>query len=268
MPNFETSFIPDQGTTYQGGSRRSAPAAIFSIVIVLAACAFTAYAWWLQREESNKVKNLEAQLSSMESQFDISKITQLGVLDKKIEFAQGMLNKHPLPSMIIDYLAENTVASIKWKQINYTRNGETANAGDTKAKGDSIDLVGESIGYSPLYQQLNHFRTRSHEITSVQLKSFSIDPRTNLLAISMTIIINPNYATVATMRAKNALNEAMNSNQAVPGTGDNSVQPIQNIPTPQVVNTVTSSTTVKNQTPPIKQNTGTSSKPVVTGTNQ
>lgn len=37
MANIETSFIPEQGVTYQGGSPRSTIATVFSVVVTVLA---------------------------------------------------------------------------------------------------------------------------------------------------------------------------------------------------------------------------------------
>lgn len=290
MPNFETSFIPEQGTTYQSGAKRSTVATVFSILIILAGGGLSGWVWWQERQELTKVKNLESELSSMESRFDISKITELGSLDKKIAIAKGMLDKHPMPSMLIDYVAENTVSSIRWKQMAYTRGGVVATAGESnEVGGDAIDLTGETTGYSPLYQQLDHFRTKCKEITSVELKSFSIDPRTNVLSIQMRLVVNPNYATVATLRAKSTADNAVKKNQeeqaqnageasqnAEPqtenaGTETQVLQVEASQAAAQPVKAPTTIPTVKNtgtkvqpKTQPINQNSGVPSVPAVT----
>lgn len=287
MPNFETSFIPEQGTTYQSGAKRSTVATVFSILIILAAGGLSGWVWWQERQEIAKVKALESELSSMESRFDIAKISELGALDKKISVAKGMLDRHPLPSMLIDYISENTVSSIRWKQIAYTRSGGASKAGETGgASGDSIDLTGETNGYSPLYQQLDHFKTKCKEITSVELKSFSIDPRTNNLSIQMRIVVNPNYATVATLRAKSTADAAVKkqaetvTDQAVDNTANNTTStfdtqptqpqpaPVQPAKTPVVAPKPAVKTPVKTQPVVNNQNAGNQSAPAVINENQ
>jgi hypothetical protein len=197
MANFETSFIPEQGATYQGGSRRSIVATVFSIIIAIIAVGLSGYSWWMQRQEEAKVKKLEAEIVSMESRFDIDKIAMLGRLDKRINLAKDMFSKHPMPSLIIDYITDNTISTVKWKSISYTR--ATAEEGS----GDTVELSGEGVGYSALVQQLNQFRTKATEISKVDLKSYRIDPRTNTVSIQMTLSIKPTFATFDTVRQKN-----------------------------------------------------------------
>jgi hypothetical protein len=197
MANFETSFIPEQGATYQGGSRRSIVATVFSIIIAVIAVGLSAYSWWIQRQEELKVKQLNTELTRLEEGYDIEKIAMLGRLDKRIALAKDMFSKHPMPSLIIDYITDNTVSTVKWKSITYTR--ATADEGS----GDTVELSGEGVGYSALVQQLNQFRAKATEISKVDLKSYRMDPRTNTVSIQMTLSIKPTFATFNTVRQKN-----------------------------------------------------------------
>lgn len=246
MANFETSFIPEQGSSYQGGSRRSIVATVFSIIIALTAMGLAFGAWWLQTQEEKKVKNLEAEISNMEERFDIDKIAMLNKLDKRINLAKEMFTRHSMPSVLIDYLSDNTVSSVKWKSISYTRGAAAESTSDT------IDLTGEGLGYPSLLQQLSQFRTRANEITRTELKSYSIDPRTNIVSMQMTLSVNPNFATFGTLRSRNMMNPPQDSSVANPNTLPSVIQPA----TLPATNTVTPT--------PTRPNTGTSSKPVVT----
>lgn len=239
MANFETSFIPEQGGSYQGGSRRSVVATVFSIIITLIAIGLSVGAWWLNKQEETKVKDLQVNLDNMEAGLKIDKIEKLDALDKRIKLANVMFNKHPMPSMLIDYLAENTVSTVKWKSISYTRGVLSDSAGDV------LDLSGEGLGYDSLLQQLTQFRKFSNQITKVELKSYHIDPRTNIVAIQMGLTINPNYATFSTYRLKHEASE----------------KALGNVTPPESQNVLTTMPAIPIPTPsPVKPNVSTSSK--------
>lgn len=197
MANFEKSFIPEQGVTYQGGSRRSIVATVFSVIIIITAIALSGYIWWQQKQQESKVKKLEAEIASMESGFDINKIAMLGKLDKRINIAKDMFSKHPMPSLIIDYITDNTISTVKWKSVAYKRASQDEGAGDT------VDLSGEGIGYSSLVQQLNQFRSKTNEISKVEIKSYRMDPRTNVVSFQLVLSFRPTFATFETVRQKN-----------------------------------------------------------------
>ncbi len=253
MPNFETSFIPEQGATYQGGSRRPVVAMIFSILITIIAIGLCAGAWWLQKQEEKKVQNLTAEIKSMESRFDIDKITMLNSMDKRIKLARDMFNKHPMPSVLIDYITDNTVSNIKWKSISISRGTLT------EATGDTVELAGEGIGYFSLIQQLAQFRNNSSEVSKVELRSYHLDPRTNIVSLQMTLTIKPNFATLESVRAKNSLNQNTDQNvQTVTTPPTAPVIPAAIVIPPPAVAPVLPQVT--------KPSAGTSSKPAVAST--
>ncbi|HXK38368.1 MAG TPA: hypothetical protein VJ579_04860 [Candidatus Paceibacterota bacterium] len=209
MANIETSFIPEQGGTYQYGARRSYAATIFAVFITVIAIGATAYVWWALRAEKRKVDAYAAALQSTEKNFDLDKIATLAQLDKRINLAREIFNKHSMPSLVIDYLSDHTVSSIRWTQFSYKKMVADAKASpEGVPAGDTLELTGEAIGYGALYQQLAHFRAQNRVILYTELSSFHIDPRTGVVAIAMRLVLRPTYATFATVRERAAASEA------------------------------------------------------------
>jgi hypothetical protein len=205
MANIETSFIPEQGGTYQYGARRSYAATIFSVFITVLSIGATVYVWWARRQELQKVERYAAQLESTEKNFDMAKIGVLAQLDSRINLARDMFNKHSMPSLVIDYLSDHTVSSIKWNQFSYKKMAPDAKlTAEGIPPGDTLELSGEANGYAALYVQLAHFRAQRDVILYTELSSFHIDPRTGIVAISMRLVLRPNYATFAAARARAA----------------------------------------------------------------
>lgn len=205
MANIETSFIPEQGGTYQYGARRSYAATIFAVFVTVLSIGATVYVWWSKHQEQLKVDKLASQLQGTEKNFDLGKIGELAQLDKRINLARDMFNKHAMPSLVIDYLSDHTVSSIKWRQFAYKKMVADAKpSAEGIPAGDVLELSGDALGYGALYQQLAHFRAQRDVILYTELSSFHIDPRTGVVAIVMRLILRPNYATFATVRARNA----------------------------------------------------------------
>ncbi len=267
MPNIETSFIPEQGVTYQG-ARRSTVVTVFSVLVTVLALGATAGVWWLERAEKAEVQRLDVQLSTMESQFDMAKIDRLAQFDNQINLAREMFNKHSMPSVMLDYLARNTVASMKWKQLKFTRAqsgaAKPADASSGGPTGDILELTGETAlgsGYGPLYRQLTHFRAQSGDIQSVELQSFRIDPRTNIVSVQMRLGIRPSLATFATVRDRSGSSATTQTNTEAPVVPVTVNPPIAPPPSqPQISPTPTSTLRV-NSVP-----TGTTSSPVTGNT--
>lgn len=233
MANIESGFIPEQGGTYQYGARRSYAATIFAVFVTILAIGATVYVWWAKRQEMLKVTQYAAQLESTEKNFDLGKINELARLDERINLARDMFNKHSMPSLVIDYLADHTVSSIKWNQFAYKKMVTDAKANpDGTPAGDVLEISGDAVGYAALYQQLAHFRMQRDVILYTELQSFHIDPRTGIVAISIKLVLRPTYATFATMRSLNAAAAApsvVNTPVAPPPTD---VQPIAPTPAP------------------------------------
>ncbi len=222
MANIETSFIPEQGGTYQyGGARRSYAATIFAVFVTVIAIGATVYVWWAKRQELQKAEVLAAQLQGTEKNFDLGKISELAQLDKRINLARDLFNKHSMPSLVIDYLSEHTVSSIIWRQFSFKKMVPDAKpSADGVPAGDTLELTGDANGYAALYQQLAHFRTQRDVILYTELSSFHIDPRTGIVAITMKLVLRPTFATFATVRARTAAEAAppapVNEPQIVP----------------------------------------------------
>lgn len=205
MANNETSFIPEQGGSYQYGARRSYGATIFAVFVTILSIGATVYVWWAKQKETRNVAKLATQLESTEKNFDLGKIDELAQLDRRINLARDMFNKHAMPSLVIDYLSDHTVTSIKWRQFAYRKMAADAKASpDGIPAGDTLEISGDANGYAALYQQLAHFRSQRNVILYTELTSFHIDPRTGIVAIAMKLVLRPTFATFATVRANSA----------------------------------------------------------------
>lgn len=145
----------------------------------------------------------------MEEKINFGKISQLSQLDKRISVARNMLNDHAMPSVLLKFLADNTVSSVKWGQFKYSRmvtapkTGGAADAANTP--GDTIELSGTTAlgsGYGPLYQQVSRFRSQTDVVQSVDLQSFQIDPRTGVVTMQIRLVVKPTYATFGGVRSR------------------------------------------------------------------
>jgi hypothetical protein len=257
MANIETSFIPEQGGTYQYGARRSYAATIFAVFVTVIAIGATVYVWWALRKEKLAVEKYAVQLQSTEKNFDFDKIATLAQLDKRINLARDMFNKHSMPSLVIDYLSDHTVSTIKWKQFTYKKMVPDAKASpDGVPAGDTLELSGDAMGYGALYQQLAHFRSQNRVILYTELSSFHIDPRTGVVAITMKLVLRPTYATFATVRERMAQAEATPPVETTPAAAPAPVDIAPPVPAPAVTKPTTTTptapaTTTKTVTPPI-----------------
>lgn len=200
MSSMDTSFLPEQSTqpVYQYGARRSPIATIIAILAIVLAILATGAAWYLRTREEANVADIATRLQSTERQFDMGKIGELASLDQRLNTARDMFNKHAMPSLVLDYLAKHTVSSLHWTQFSYTRAGTSG-----ASSGDMLSLSGESLnGYNALVDQLQEFRgpNCAGVVTSVDLQSYHIDPRTNVVSLSMVLTLSPSFATFQTVR--------------------------------------------------------------------
>lgn len=257
MANLETSFIPEQGGTYQYGARRSYAATILAVFVTVLSIGATVYVWWARRQEELKVEQYAAQLQSTEKNFDLGKINELAQLDTRINLARDMFNKHSMPSLVIDYLSDHTVSSIKWKQFSYKKMVPDAKTSpEGVPAGDLLELSGEANGYAALYLQLAHFRQQRDVILYTELESFHIDPRTGVVAIAMKLVLRPTYATFATVRARAAAQQASAPTENTPPVPLPPVQaPVVTSPattTPVIAKPATTTAPTSTKAAPIK----------------
>ncbi len=153
-----TSFIPKEALqTSRSGSPLSAqqgPFVIINIVatfILVSALIASGGFYVADQYSSNLRKEKEQQLANARAAFEPESIRALDQLSKRIRGAQGLLQTHVAPSLILEDLERRTQQNLRFKDLVLTR--------DILQPNYKIVMNGESISLNTIALQAGSFAT-------------------------------------------------------------------------------------------------------------
>src|SRR3989344_3249535 len=153
---FRTSFIPKQEVALSSGRGESnfrfslfsiIAIIIFTIAVILAIGVFI-----YQKTLVNNINAMNAELVAARASFEPSFVTELVTLDRRIESAKTLINKHNVVSPIFSILEAETVQGVRFKSLNYS----------TDSKGQpTLELNGEAVSFYAIALQSDTFNAES-----------------------------------------------------------------------------------------------------------
>ncbi len=161
-PKFQTSFIPKKSDTgiYTPSSIPINPVAIqnvdlFSVVaITLFVVALFAmgglfgYEYYLK----NQIKQSVANLDDAKKAFDVEKINELILADKKIELTKNLLENHIASSRVLALLEQSIVKKSQFDNFEFTK----------KTNKPQIIIKGETQSFNALVKQQEIFESTEY----------------------------------------------------------------------------------------------------------
>ncbi len=140
--NFQTSFIPKKPIVKERAvsSRPVGILLIASIFVLFTVLIATAGLYFYQGIENRSITTLQSQLDLAKNSFEPSKITELQVLDNRLNAATEILNNHVAVTPIFQALETATLKSVRYTKFSYS-------LGATPTLPVAIELEGQAIGY-------------------------------------------------------------------------------------------------------------------------
>jgi len=105
--------------------------------------------------ETKALANLQASLTLAQNNFEPSEITQLQLLDKRLQAATGILSNHIAITPIFNVLEQVTMHSIRFTNFNYDSGLDLAGNIDIKMSGVAIDYRSLALQSDLLSQNKN-----------------------------------------------------------------------------------------------------------------
>ena len=148
---FQTSFIPKKTVIEAPKKIRSGSGALnlFSFIIFIASLISAGGAYFYRESVKTNIDEFKKSLAIAKNQFEPSLITELQILDKRINAANAILDQHVAVSPIFELLQDSTLPTVRYSDFTYEID-PTTNLVD-------IQMKGEAKGYNFIALQADLF---------------------------------------------------------------------------------------------------------------
>lgn len=148
---FQTSFIPkktiiERPKKIQGGG---GIVNLFSFIIFIIALLSVGGAYLYRESVKTNIEEYKKSLAIAKNQFEPSLITELQILDKRLNAATAILDQHVAVSPIFVLLEESTLPTVRYSDFTYDI--------DAKTNLVNVEMKGEAKGYNFIALQADLF---------------------------------------------------------------------------------------------------------------
>lgn len=185
-PNFQTSFIPKK-PMIEERVVQSNPIGFFAIIsffvfftVLLASGGLYFYKISLEK----KLVAMDQALVLAKNRFEPAKITQLQLLDERLDASSELLSKHVSVSPIFKALQAITMKTIRYTKFSYDLNTEK----DTKV---SVKMSGVAVGYRSVALQSDLFTANKYFIDPA-FSNLSLDDKGNVI-FDLEFLVDPKF---------------------------------------------------------------------------
>lgn len=184
--NFQTSFIPKKPMIDSRASS-SEPVSfltIISIFIFFTVIISTGGLYFYKGILEKNIAKMEIDLNLAKDRFKPTKITQLQVLNKRLNASKEILSKHIAISPIFKVLQSITMKNVSYTKFSY----DLDNSKSTKI---SIKMSGIAVGYTSVALQSDLFTKNKYLIDPI-FSNLSLDDKGNVL-FDLEFSVDPNF---------------------------------------------------------------------------
>lgn len=170
--NFQTSFIPKK-PMIEDTTKSSSSSSFFVIISVLVFLTVVLSFGGLYLYNNILTKNITAkkdQLDRANQRFEIDRINELKLLDKRLRAGSKVLDKHISISPIFEILQKITMKTVRYTNFSYT----------VTDKGEiNIKMKGQALGYRYIALQSDLFSEEKNLIDPV-FSNLALDDKSNV----------------------------------------------------------------------------------------
>lgn len=172
--NFQTSFIPKAPIVQDETPKGKQPMSlflVFSIIMFLTIVVVYGGLFFYQITLKQSIEKYKADLELAKGRFEIDRINELKVLDKRLIAGSKILDKHITISPIFQILQEITMKSVRYNNFTYnvSENGEIL-----------IKLNGQAQNYRSIALQSDLYSSNKNLIQPV-FSNLNLDEKGNVL---------------------------------------------------------------------------------------
>ncbi|OIO29592.1 hypothetical protein COU48_02530 [Candidatus Nomurabacteria bacterium CG10_big_fil_rev_8_21_14_0_10_03_31_7] len=184
--NFQTSFIPKKPMIEERSIRTQSVSllTIISIFIFFTVLIGTGALYFYDGILKKNITSMENDLNLARNRFEPSKITQLQVLDKRLNASNDILSKHIAISPIFKVLQSITMKTVGYTKFSY----DFGNNIDSKI---NVKMNGSAIGYKSIALQSDLLAKNKYFIDPI-FSGLSLDDKGNVL-FDLEFSVDPNF---------------------------------------------------------------------------
>ena len=184
--NFQTSFIPKKPMIEERSIRTQSVSllTIISILIFFTVLIGTGALYFYDGILKKNITSMENDLNLARNRFEPSKITQLQVLDKRLNASNDILSKHIAISPIFKVLQSITMKTVGYTKFSY----DFGNNIDSKI---NVKMNGSAIGYKSIALQSDLLAKNKYFIDPI-FSGLSLDDKGNVL-FDLEFSVDPNF---------------------------------------------------------------------------
>lgn len=180
--NFQTSFIPKK-PIIEDTTKSSTSSSFFVIITILIFVTVVLAYGGLFLYSNILTKNITAkkeQLDRANERFEINRINELKLLDKRLKAGEKVLDKHISISPIFEILQRITMKTVRYTKFSY----EVTDKGEINVK-----MNGQALGYRYIALQADLFSKEKNLIDPV-FSNLSLDDKSNV-NFDLTFAVDP-----------------------------------------------------------------------------
>ncbi|MFH1200866.1 MAG: hypothetical protein V1484_00860 [bacterium] len=160
--NFQTSFIPKKPIIKEDAisSRSVSIFLVISLFILFTVLLATGGLYFYKGMAVKKITDLENTLNLAKNRFEPSKITELKILDKRLNAASEILSKHLTVIPIFKALEQLTMKTVRFTKFSYSLGTEEKTV-------IGVKMSGVAIGYRSIALQSDLFAKNKNLIDPI-----------------------------------------------------------------------------------------------------
>jgi len=206
--NFQTSFIPKKPMIEQRTVTKRPVGLLLTIsIFIFIVMVLVSGGAYLYKDVLTKdITKMKEDLNLAKNRFEPSKISQLKLLDKRLDSSSQVLSKHIAISPIFEALGVVTMKTIRYTKFSY----------DLLDNKVLIKMSGQAIGYRSIALQADLFSKNKNLIDPV-FSNLSLDEKGNVL-FDLEFSVDPSFVDYKQIIKEKSDNPSSVENQINTGT--------------------------------------------------
>ncbi|MFA6273984.1 MAG: hypothetical protein WC662_02380 [Candidatus Paceibacterota bacterium] len=166
---------------------KSRPISLFvviSVFVLIAVLVASGGLYFYKGMLSKNIATMKSTLEKAKNRFEPAKITQLQVLDKRLQASSVILSQHLAISPIFKALQDITMKTVRYTKFSY-------DLGTEKNPKIKISMSGQAIGYRSIALQADLF-TKNKNLIDPVFSNLSLNEKGNVI-FDLEFYVDPNF---------------------------------------------------------------------------
>lgn len=187
--NFQTSFIPKKPIVEERATRARSVGffAIISIFILFSVLLATGGLYLYKGSLTKNITQMTNDLNLAKNRFEVSKITELQLLDKRLRASSQILANHIAVTPIFQALSDLTMKTVRYTKFSY-------DLGTDKNSKVDVKLSGQAVSYLDVALQADLFTTKDEGKNFIDpvFSNLTLDDSGNVL-FDLEFSVDPSF---------------------------------------------------------------------------